>query len=156
MLDMDIAMAVGSGYGAILLYHIDYHVRAYKSYDKHFYDGYTWTPMTYKRLQDTFPYMKPRTIRTLMEKLVEDGYLIKERYNVADWDQTSWYAFKIPYLEIAAKPVGKLDKGISKTPATIDKTLGTIDKGISKTLVRIDKPTLVTIDNSNKYIKKKE
>jgi len=105
----DIAKKVGIN-AAIILYNLEYWVDKNKANDKHFYDGYYWSYNSIKAFSALFDYLTEKQIRTALDKLANEGYLIKGKYNKKGYDRTTWYT--VTTLEHAQKaicPTGQVD-----------------------------------------------
>lgn len=89
--DIDIAKEVGIN-AAIIYKHIQFWCAKNKANDKHFHEGYYWTYNSSKAYTELFPYMTERQINYALTKLIESGYIIKDKFNKAAYDQTNWYA----------------------------------------------------------------
>ena len=77
---------------AILLYNIEFWIEKNKANNKHFYEGKYWTYNSTKAFAELFPYMSERVIYKAIQKLIENGYLIKGNFNQNSFDRTCWYA----------------------------------------------------------------
>lgn len=77
---------------AILLYNIEFWIEKNKANNKHFYEGRYWTYNSTKAFAELFPYMSERVIYKAIQKLIENGYLIKGNFNQNSFDRTCWYA----------------------------------------------------------------
>jgi hypothetical protein len=105
----DIASKVGIN-AAVILYNLEYWVDKNKANDKHFYDGYYWSYNSIKAFSVLFNYLTEKQIRTALDKLVSEGYLIKGKYNKKGYDRTTWYT--VTTLEHAQKaicPTGQVE-----------------------------------------------
>lgn len=77
---------------AIILQHIGFWCTWSKANEAHYHDGYYWTYNTNNALCALFPYMTGKAIRSAIQKLVDDGIIIKGNYNEKPFDRTLWYA----------------------------------------------------------------
>lgn len=59
---------------------------------KNYHDGYYWTCNSVKTLQEKFPYMTQKQIRTALKRLQDEGIIITDNYNRTKYDRTLWYA----------------------------------------------------------------
>lgn len=59
----------------------------------HIHDGKVWTYNSAKAMAELFPYFNAKKIAYVINKLVDDGVLIKGNYNQSAYDRTCWYAF---------------------------------------------------------------
>ena len=85
-----IAKEVGVN-GAIMLNHLQYWIMHNKAHEANFHDGEYWTYSTRKALCEIFPFWSEKQIRTILEKLVAEGYLKTGNYNKISYDRTLWY-----------------------------------------------------------------
>lgn len=58
----------------------------------HHKDGKWWTYGSVKFWSEQFWFLTEKQIRTGLEKLVHDGYLVSGNYNKSAYDRTTWYA----------------------------------------------------------------
>lgn len=89
--DIEVAQIVGVN-AAILLENIAYWVEHSKANCTNFHDGRYWTFNSMKAFEELFPYIKPRGIRTALDKLKDAGLVIVGNYNKSPYDRTQWYA----------------------------------------------------------------
>ena len=85
------AMKVGLN-SAVLLNSLYYWCEKNKCNNKNFHDGLYWTYNSTKAFSKYFPYMTAKQIRTSLEALIRDGYILKGNFNENLYDRTSWYA----------------------------------------------------------------
>lgn len=90
LFDTEIAVKYGVN-AAILLENFGYWVGVNRANRQNFYDGYYWTYNSVKAYGEIFPYMSKRQIQTAIEKLVDEGLVIKGNYNKSGFDRTAWY-----------------------------------------------------------------
>lgn len=79
---------------AILLDHFRHWITKNRANDKHFRDGRTWSYNSVKAFTELYPYMGIKQIRSALDKLVEEGVLLKRDWNEGKADRTLWYAFR--------------------------------------------------------------
>ena len=133
--DVDIAKKYGLT-SAILLNHFQYWIEKNKANGKHFYDGNWWTYNTKKAFAELFPYMNERQIDYALNKMVEQGLIIKGNYNKSTYDRTLWYAItKLGYciLQNCEMEETKLQNGNNKIVQPIPDINTHIDNTINKT-----------------------
>ena len=88
-------VGVAEEYGinaAVLLENICYWTKYNEANNINFFDGCYWTFNSRKALKEQFPYLSERQIGTALEKLINDGLIIKGNYNKLPYDRTLWYA----------------------------------------------------------------
>jgi hypothetical protein len=78
---------------AILIHHFQHWIRINKFKEINFKEGRTWTFQTRKDIQAHFPYWTYDQVRYLCDALVEQGILIKGKFNKNPLTHTLWYAF---------------------------------------------------------------
>lgn len=78
---------------AVVLHAIRFWIEKNRANNRHFHDGRTWTYNSTKGWADLFPFFSERRIRTILDRLVEIGVLVKGNYNEQRFDRTLWYAF---------------------------------------------------------------
>ena len=89
-----VAQEVGVN-GAIMLTHIKGWVLYNKDHNTNLRDGEYWTYSSKKGLTNTFPFWSERQIRTILDKLIEGGYIKTGNYNKAGYDRTLWYTLTL-------------------------------------------------------------
>lgn len=89
--DIDVAKIVGV-VPAIMMNNFEFWIEKNRANNVHFHDGYYWTYNSARAMKDIFPYLSEKQIRTNIDKLVSEGYLITGNYNKTSMDRTLWYA----------------------------------------------------------------
>ena len=102
--DVEVAKDVGVA-PAIIFANLRFWVLKNQANDKNFRDGLYWTYNSRKAFGKLFPYLGDGAIRGALQKLIDNGYVIKGEYNQANYDKTSWYAV----------PLDKLTNALDKT-----------------------------------------
>jgi len=77
---------------AVLLNNIIFWCEKNRANEENYFDGRYWTYNTISAWQELFKYMKPKTVRSSLEKLRETGYVITGNFNKKGYDRTLWYA----------------------------------------------------------------
>ena len=77
--------------GAIMLTHFKGWIMYNMDHNNNFKDGEYWTYSSKKGLTNTFPFWSERQIRTILDKLIEGGYIKTGNYNKVGYDRTLWY-----------------------------------------------------------------
>ena len=90
--DIDVAKEYGVN-EAILITNLQFWIRKNQANDKNFYDGRYWTYNSIKAWQELFPFWTEKTIRTIINHLIEKGIIMTSNYNQSKYDRTLWYAF---------------------------------------------------------------
>lgn len=90
--DTDLATEYGL-LEAILINNFQYWLSHNKANNINFHDGHYWTFNTRKGVQELFPYVSDKQVRTALEHLVNESILMTGNYNSTPMDRTLWYAF---------------------------------------------------------------
>lgn len=147
-------VAVATKYGinaAILLENIAFWIEKNEANGVNFFDGRYWTYNSIKAFCEMFPYMSPKTIRTTLKKLEDEGLIITGNYNQSSYDRTTWYAFTEKGKSIC--PKGKMDlpemeNGLSQKGKPIPDNKHTDNKPDIKPDIYISTPNGVDTSHS--------
>lgn len=90
---------------AVLIAHFQKWINHNIVMKKNFHDGRTWMYQTRAEISAWFPYFTEKQVRTLIDKLVKYGVIIKGNYNTSNFDKTVWYAFKDEEIFTTAQTV---------------------------------------------------
>ena len=102
--DIDLATEYGPE-EAIVIHHFQHWIRLNRKRNKNFIENRTWSYQTLEEIADHFPYWTLEEVRTIVERLcfgqnrrskkgIEfSPVLMKNNFNKAPFDKTSWYAF---------------------------------------------------------------
>lgn len=120
--DVEIAEKVGV-HAAVLYNNIRHWIAKNAANEQHFHDGMYWTYNSKRAFAELFPYMSERQVRTALEKLKEEGYIVAGNFNMNPYDKTLWYA--IPSLSSGQK--NPLDR-TKKSEGSDEKVLSTINR----------------------------
>jgi len=93
LFSVEIAKEYGPN-AAIMIRHFQFWIAKNKFNGKHQHEGRTWSYCSVKAFTEIFPYWTARQVRVILDKLIGEGVLIKDNYNVKGYDHTTWYAFK--------------------------------------------------------------
>ena len=77
---------------AIVLRHLDFWIEKNRANKENFRDGRYWTYSSMNGFCDILDYLSPKQIRTAIEKLEQEGYIIRGNYNSSGYDRKTWYA----------------------------------------------------------------
>ena len=77
---------------AIILQHIKFWIEKNKANDKHFHEGEHWTYSSVKALEEIFPYLTQRNIRSAIENLESMGAIRCGNYNESSCNRTKWFS----------------------------------------------------------------
>lgn len=89
--DVKVACAVGERKAVIITNFGHWHLKNACSIE-HVHDGSIWTYNTYQAFTRVWPYLSEKEVRTALEGLEKEGYLITGNYNKWRNDRTKWYA----------------------------------------------------------------
>ena len=104
--DIDIAVKVGVN-AAILYNNILHWVKKNAANGENFHDGRYWTYNSKKAFSELFPYMSDKQVRSALEKLKDEGYILTGNYNSNTYDRTLWYTVKNGECISPARPMEK-------------------------------------------------
>lgn len=90
--NIDLACMVGGLESAAILQHFRYWTNINASNQEMFKDGRIWVFASRKGIQNVFPCISEQRIRTIIDKLVEGGYLIKGDYSLSMTSKATWYS----------------------------------------------------------------
>ena len=90
--DIEIAKEYGVN-EAILITNLQFWIKKNQANEKNYYEGHYWTYNSIKAWQKLFPFWTEKTIRTILNHLIEKGVIITGNYNQSKYDRTLWYAF---------------------------------------------------------------
>lgn len=91
VLDVSLACLVGLD-EAILLRNIAYWCFKNKANERNFKNGRYWTYNTLKAYAEEFPFWSVQNIRTILNRLIHKGWLLKGSFNKDNLNHTCWYA----------------------------------------------------------------
>lgn len=86
---------IAKNYGiveSILIDSFIFWTRTNAAKDSNYFEGRYWVFGTPEYFARYFPYLIPRKIRSVLEKLVKSGVLIKGNFNKKGYDKTNWYS----------------------------------------------------------------
>lgn len=89
--DVDVATAYGVN-AAIVFQDMAFWCEHSRINKKNYHDGLYWTYNSIKALQEHWPYLTVKAIRTAIQKLIDAELLVTGNYNEMGWDRTLWYA----------------------------------------------------------------
>lgn len=104
--DVDIACKVGVN-GAIFLNNLLFWIKKNEANETNFFDGRYWTYNSIKAYQKLFPFWSEKQIRTIVKKLVDDGYVMTGHYSDNKYDRSLWYSLTDKGYELFCE--GRLD-----------------------------------------------
>lgn len=98
--DIDVAKDVGVN-AAVVFNNFAHWYKVNASNGNNYHDGKYWTFNKRSALQQIFPYMTEKQLRTAIDKLVENDLIEKGNYNEKQYDRTLWYTLTEKGLSIA-------------------------------------------------------
>ena len=121
--DVDVAMKVGVN-GAIVLSNFKFWIAKNIANNDNFYDGEYWTYNSIPAFKKLFPFWTERQIRTILDKLKDDGYINTGNYNKMAYDRTTWYSFtekgkELMSIQYVNTHVTNMSDGVDKNVAPI-------------------------------------
>ena len=90
--NIDLACMVGGLESAAILQHFRYWTNINATNPDMFKDGRIWVFASRKGIQNIFPCISEQRIRTIIEKLIEGGFLIKGDYSLSMTSKATWYS----------------------------------------------------------------
>ena len=90
--DSDVAKATGNVSDAIVLENIRFWTLKNKSNGRNFHDGRYFTYNTMEAWSQLYGFWTARQIRTILERLEKNGWIVTGVYNKEPFDRTKWYA----------------------------------------------------------------
>lgn len=100
----DIEFAKEHGFAAAVIYrHFQFWIAHNKANNKNCQNGRTWTYNSQKAFKELFPYLTEWQIRRAVDRLLEQGILIKDHFG-KKVDRTIWYAFTDEKTALQAFP----------------------------------------------------
>jgi len=91
MFDTEIATRYGVN-AAVLFQNIAFWCNHSRANGTNFHDGLYWTYNSVKAFQELFPYLGKSQISSALQKLLDEGLIVKGNYNKVAYDRTAWYA----------------------------------------------------------------
>lgn len=61
--------------------------------EKYFFQKRTWISRSFLQISKDCPYWSKKQVERLMQKMIQQKILIKEKFNKEKMNQTCWYAF---------------------------------------------------------------
>ena len=89
--DTDVAAELGHVNDAIILHNLYYWIKHNKANQQHFHEGRYWSYNSISAFGKLFPFLSARAIRSALDRLEENGYILKGNFNKNSYDRTLWY-----------------------------------------------------------------
>jgi len=94
--DRDIAVEYGLE-AAVIIYNFRFWLDKNKALNKNNRDGFIWTYNTVEAMQSLFPYLTTASIRRVLKKLEDEGFLISAKLSSNGHNRTKWYTIPSEY-----------------------------------------------------------
>ena len=134
---------------ALVIQHAYYWYKCNKGNEDMTKDGHTWFYRSVSQIADVYPYLSVDKVRRAIDRLVENGILIKGNYNTDKFKKANWYSLSDDMISVMsgdnegddrqnAKPFGKMPNHSAKCQLNYNKEDNSkeykeeIDKSISK------------------------
>jgi hypothetical protein len=91
-INVNIAKVTKSTAAASVFNYILLCIKAYAAKGHNYRDGRTWMCESLPSIAENFSYLSTKQVRTGIDRLLAHGYIIKNKYNKENLDQTNWYA----------------------------------------------------------------
>ena len=134
---------------ALIIQHSYYWYKCNKGNEDMTKDGHTWFYRSVSQIADVYPYLSVDKVRRAIDRLVENGILIKGDYNTDKFKKANWYSLSDDMISAMsgdceerdrqnAKPFGKMPNHSAKCQLNYNKEYNNkenkeeIDKSISK------------------------
>lgn len=79
-------------------------------------DGYIWVYLSRKKIANKYPYISEGKIKSVMNKLKDNGYILISNYNKLAIDKTNWYALTDKAYKLFNTSLAKLTNDNTKQP----------------------------------------
>ncbi len=89
--DTDVAAELGHVNDAIILHNLYYWIKHNKANQQHFHEGRYWSYNSISAFGKLFPFLSARAIRSALDRLEDNGYILKGNFNKNSYDRTLWY-----------------------------------------------------------------
>ena len=83
---------------AVLLDNIERTINKHSANGENFYNDRYWIYGSSKAFAEIFPYLSRQQIARALKRLVDDGWLIKDNFNIDKFDRTSWYSLSNKFI----------------------------------------------------------
>ena len=112
--DIDVAKNVGTD-AAIILSNIKFWITTNKANRRHFYNGNYWMYNSAKAFTELFEWLSDSQIKTCLNKLEKNNYIVTGNYNKSTYDRTKWYAVPVntTISEKSLMDSGKIANGLA-------------------------------------------
>lgn len=121
--NIDLACMVGGMESAAILQHFRYWTNINASDPQMFKDGRVWVFASRKSIQNVFPCISEQRIRTIIDRMVENGYLLKGDYSLAMTSKATWYSLSDMAKSLfdgGLAPLVKSTNGLVKSTSDIN------------------------------------
>jgi hypothetical protein len=118
--ESDIAKKVGTD-AAIILSNIEFWQATNKANNRNYFEDKHWTYNSIKAFSELFDYLTEKKIRTCLDKLENEGYIVSGNFNKSSYDRTKWYSsVKVKSIcPNGQKELPEMSKGFAEKGETI-------------------------------------
>ena len=117
---------------ALIIQHSYYWYKCNKGNEDMTKDGHTWFYRSVSQIADVYPYLSVDKVRRAIDRLVENGILIKGNYNTDKFKKANWYSLSDDIISAMsgdnesgdrqnAKPFGKMPNHSAKCQLNYNK-----------------------------------
>lgn len=106
--DPEIAAQVGVN-AALIYQNLFFWIETNEADGRNYRDGRYWTYNSVAAYAKLFPYLTLKQIRTAIERLLDNGLILKGNYNEDRYDRTAWYALTHPIF-----PTGQIETPVEE------------------------------------------
>ena len=110
---------------ALIIQHSYYWYKCNEGNEDMTKDGHTWFYRSVSQIADVYPYLSVDKVRRAIDRLVENGILIKGNYNTDKFKKANWYSLSDDMISVMsgddkredrqnAKPFGKMPNHSAK------------------------------------------
>lgn len=141
---------------AIFLSNIGFWIQKNMANEKHRHNGRYWTYNTVEAYATLFPYWTQKQMRTIIDKCIKFGLILKGNYNSNKHDRTNWYALTDKghdLLNLPICPNGQIEKleKANRKAKNGKCTITDINTDTKKLLSEKNKKTVDNFKNEEKH-----
>lgn len=97
MFNAEIAKKIGV-VEAVLLDNIERTINKHSANGENFHKGRYWIYGSSKAFAEIFTYLSRQQIARALNRLVDDGWLLKDNFNANSFDRTNWYSLSDKFI----------------------------------------------------------
>ena len=99
---------------ALIIQHSYYWYKCNKGNEDMTKDGHTWFYRSVSQIADVYPYLSVDKVRRAIDRLVENGILIKGNYNTDKFKKANWYSLSDDMISAMSGDSEELDRQNAK------------------------------------------